>query len=88
MKKIYVVGIGAGEFASTEMAMRLAKEHPHCEIVCISSIEEMPMEDRIKSHSIGIHTFKCHPINTVALIDTQKVDRKRKGHERPYKYHR
>ena len=86
--KIYVIGADHSGKASLEMLERIKAENPNLDIVSVSSIEDIPINDRIKLHSTGIYEFKCPPIVTPTLTCAEKFNKKRKGHERPYKYHR
>jgi hypothetical protein len=90
MKKVYVIGAGTGLNASKE-AIIVLNLNENDEIICVNSIEDVPLEERIKSDPAVIqyiHKFTARPeLPELNLIDIRK-DKKKKGHERPYKFHR
>lgn len=89
MRKVYVIGVGTGSDAMTT-ARRLLADTPDVELICVNSMEDVPLEERMKSVNdsiMQIHTIKPqHIFEDLKLIET--YHKKRKGHERPYKYHR
>jgi hypothetical protein len=88
IKKIYIIGAGSGK-ASIEKVKRDLKLKEDIKIILVESMEEIPLEDRLNSNpSIiqQIHKFSAHPI--LRPITYYNDNKKRKGHERPYKYHR
>ena len=87
MKKVFVIGAGTGSDA-VEKAKKILKLKDEVEIICVESMEDIPFNERIKSDPSviqQIHEFKPFlKMEVVPYFD----DKKRKGHERPYKYHR
>jgi hypothetical protein len=87
MKKVFVIGAGTG-LEAIEKAKKVLELKEDVEIICVESMEDVPFKERLKSDpSIiqQIHKFKALPKFEIPFIET---DKKRKGHERPYKYHR
>jgi len=87
MKKVFVIGAGTGLYA-IEKAKKLLQLKEEVEIICVESMENIPLSERVKSDSSviqKIHEFKASPKIYVAPYFH---DKKKKGHERPYKFHR
>ena len=87
MKKVLVIGAGNG-LDVIEKAKKTLELKGEVEILCVESMKDIPFNERIKSDPSviqQIHEFKALPkIEVAPYFD----DKKRKGHERPYKYHR
>lgn len=85
MKKIYVIGIGAG-IEAIEKAKKILELKEEAEIICVESMDEIPINKRLKSDST---IQQIHKLSAPKIIPytTFFEDKKRKGHERPYKYH-
>ena len=88
MKKVFVIGAGTG-LDAIEKAKKVLELKGEVEIICVESIEDVPFNERLKSDPSviqQIHKFSAPPIlPEMTFYDTNK---KRKGHERPYKFHR
>lgn len=87
MRKVYVIG---AENMDIEKIRRIISTPDNVEIICVKNMEEIPLEDRLKSDPSvihQIHEFKTCPIvpATYSYFGTEK---RVKGHERPYKFHR
>ncbi len=87
MKKVFVIGAGTG-LDAIEKAKKVLELKGEVEIICVESMEDVPFSERLKSDPSviqQIHELKAPPIIQVPYFET---DKKRKGHERPYKFHR
>ena len=87
MKKVFVIGAGTG-LDAIEKAKKVLELKEDVEIICVESMEDVPFKERLKSDpSIiqQIHKLEALPKFEIPFIET---DKKRKGHERPYKFHR
>ena len=87
MKKVFVIGAGTG-LDAIEKAKKVLELKGEVEIICVENMEDIPFSERIKSDPSviqQIHELKASPIIPVTYFET---DKKRKGHERPYKFHR
>ena len=87
MKKVFVIGAGTG-LDAIEKAKKVLELKGEVEIICVKNMEDIPFSERIKSDPSviqQIHELKAPPIIQVPYFET---DKKRKGHERPYKFHR
>jgi NADH dehydrogenase FAD-containing subunit len=88
MRTVYVIGAGVGSEA-VETAKQVLQIKGDFKIVCVEDMEEIPLKDRLSSVAGNIMTINkitAPPIiPQVRLID---FENKRKGHERPYKYHK
>lgn len=88
MKKVYVIGAGTGLNASKE-AITVLNLNENDEIICVNSIEDVPLEERIKSDPSviqQIHKFSAPPI--IPVMPFFETGKEKKGHERHYKFHR
>lgn len=86
MKKVYFIGAGIGLDAHIEAA-RVALSIPDTiPIVCVSKVEDIPIEDRMQQISELI-SIKAPPILEFPEINWERPE-KRKGHERQYKFHK
>jgi hypothetical protein len=84
MKKVFVIGAGTG-LDAIEKAKKFLELKEDVEIICVESIEDVPLPERLNSDLSEIHKFSAPPIlSSLTYFD----DKKRKGYERPYKYHR
>lgn len=86
MTKVYVIGYLKGDIESIRIAANIPE---NTEIVCISSVEEIPIEERLNPglKQVGIHQLTlCE--NTPNPIHWEKPNKKIKGYERPYKFHK
>ena len=87
MKKVLVIGAGNG-LDVIEKAKKTLELKGEVEIICVESMKGIPFNKHIKSDPSviqQIHEFNAlHKIEVAPYFD----DKKRKGHERPYKYHR
>jgi cysteine synthase len=87
MKKVFVIGAGTGLDAIGK-AKKVLELKGDVEIICVESVNDVLFKERLKSDpSIiqQIHELKALPNFEMPFIETNK---KRKGHERPYKFHR
>jgi hypothetical protein len=90
MEKVFVIGAGTGVDA-IEKAKKILALKEDIEIICVESMEDIPFNERIKSDPSliqQIHQFSASQIIPVMPYFDDFKDKKRKGHERPYKYHR
>lgn len=88
MKKVFVIGAGTG-LDAIEKAKKVLELKGDVEIICVERMEDVPFNERLKSDPSviqQIHKFSAQPI--LAEITFMDTDKKRKGYERPYKYHR
>ena len=82
-KKIYVIGAGHIDIEKIRLAVNIPES---TEIILVNSKEDIPFEERMKS---DLSVREITPIKLIPrdnLITVFPV--KRKGHERPYKFHR
>lgn len=92
MKKVFVTGVDNNDNFILEKIRKSLKLDAKTEIVCVNSLEDIPIEDRINLNSeiSSIHEVNKllapPPIPDITFIDPSKE--KRKGYERPYKYHK
>lgn len=94
IKTIYVIGAD-NPSAAMEIAKKTlesADSVDHLNVVCVNSIEYIPLNERAKAE-LGdiqeVHRITARP-EMFDLPDLLYTDRgtRRKGHERPYKYHK
>ncbi len=87
MKKVFVIVAGTG-LDAIEKAKKTLELKGEVEIICVESMKDIPFNERIKSDPSVIQ--QIHEINALPKIEVAPYfdDKKRKGHERPYKYHR
>lgn len=85
MKKVYFIGVGIGEehIAAARTSLHIAADIP---IICVSSVENIPIEDRMQQIS-EMRSLKAYPILEIPEINWEKPI-KNKGYERQYKFHR
>ena len=89
MKKVFVIGAGTG-LDAIEKAKKVLELKGDIEIICVESMEDVPFNERIKSDPSviqQIHKF-TNPRLAEPYVPYFETDKKRKGHERPYKFHR
>lgn len=90
MKKAFIIG-SVSDLAIERIKLGLGLKED-VEIICVESIEDVPIQERLKyagSHIHDIHTLKKLEEDIKLLPSIHYAeDKKRKGHERPYKYHR
>lgn len=90
MSKIYLVGIGKNIDLNRLEEIIIAANMPvNAEVICVSSVEEIPIEERSNSSLVieSVHKLTlCERIPD--LICLEKPDEKIKGWQRPYKFHR
>lgn len=88
MKKVFVIGAGIGAGA-IETAKKVLELKDDIEIVCVESMDDIPLRERIKSDpSVVQQIHKFSAPREIPQTPYFYADEKRKGHERPYKYHR
>lgn len=86
MSKVYV--IGSDETNVRKITEEILADNKSAEIIFIKDIEDIPFEERLKSVNPPMIIENYKFINHPDLTSTVFFDKKRKGHERPYKYHR
>ena len=97
-KKVYVID-KSGDFSYTEKLREILGCSEDTEIICIQTLEQIPLEVRIKEEILreeGLkHESLIEEIN--GIISTPydlnnstaiKAKGKYKGYEKPYKYHK
>jgi len=90
MKKVYVIGAGIG-LNAIETAKKVLEIKEEVEIICVENMEDVPPSDRIKSDVSTIrqiHNYYSAPPILPSIYFDDIDEPKRKGHERPYKFHR
>lgn len=80
MIKIYV--IGASSIAEAKKVFKLNNDD--IELIPVNSKEDIPINDRFTSAIAELHKF--HAPETLPTNYFERNDKK--GHERPYKYHK
>lgn len=88
MEKVFVVGVGTG-LDAIEKAKKVLELKGDVEIICVETIEDIPFSERVKSVGssiMEIHKYSAPPF--LPVMTYEHIDKKKKGHERPYKYHR
>ena len=87
MKKVYVIVAGAGDDAK-EKANKVLELQDDVEIICVDSVQDIPIDERslIYNNVMEVHKFIARPLFTD--IQYEYIPKKRKGHERQYKYHK
>jgi hypothetical protein len=88
MKKVFVIGAGTG-LDAIEKAKKVLELKGEVEIICVESMEDIPFNERIKSDPSviqQIHKFSAPPI--IPVMPFFETGKEKKGHERPYKFHR
>lgn len=89
-RKIYVIGVGA-DIKAVELAKKILEleNNNNIEIICVENENDIPADVRFLSDASKIrHIFKLEaPIKSI--INPQFFyEKKHKGHERPYKFHK
>lgn len=88
MKKVFVIGAGIGTDA-IETAKKVLDLKDDVEIICVENMEDIPLKERIKSDpSVIQQIHKFSAPREIPLMPYFHTDKKKKGHERPYKFHR
>lgn len=88
MKKVFIIGAGTG-LDAIEKAKKLLELKGVIEIICVESMEDVPFNERLKSDpSVIQQIYKISSPPILSPITFFDADKKRKGHERPYKFHR
>ena len=89
MNKVYLIGVGVGEehIAAARVALLIPED---AQVVCVSKVEDIPIEDRMSLRpdftQIEVHKLTlCERLPDPICWERPE---KRKGYERPYKYHR
>lgn len=88
MSKVYVIGHFEGYIETIRVAANIPTD---AEVICVSSVEEIPIEERARQglKQVGIHQLTLHNEELLPNpISWEKPYKKIKGHERPYKFHR
>lgn len=87
MKKIFVIGLGKGTVAIEKVKEILALKE-NAEVILIEKLDDIPLEERKLAKVQEIHKFSAPTI--LPEIDNMRYydNKKYKGHERPYKYHK
>ena len=78
MSKVIVIGCSAG----SKMALEIMKEHADSDILFYDNAENVPITER------GLKSIECHNLTLLPRVELPFIPRQKKGHERPYKYHR
>lgn len=90
-RKIYVIGSGS-ELVSRERIKKILEANGCDKAVFIGSISDIPEKERFSSELLVISGLHKHstpiPIRPIIKDIQYETEPKRKGHERPYKYHR
>lgn len=87
MDKVYVIGTGHNSDQINRMISELClREKP--EIIYVESMEDIPIAERLNSANPNI-IVPALKLKAPKLPESHFiVDKKYKGHERPYKFHR
>lgn len=87
MKKVFVIGAGTG-LDAIEKAKKTLELKGDVEIILVETLEDIPLKERFSSDPSVIQ--QIHKFETLPRIEVAPYfpDKKRKGHERPYKFHR
>lgn len=85
MRKCFLIGahVGPEHIAKAREVLSLPED---VQIVCVSKVEDIPIEDRMQQIS-EMRSLKAPPIMEIPQINWERPDKK-KGHERQYKFHR
>lgn len=88
-RKVYVIGAGID---STEIERAKAIiGRKDIEVICVNSKDDLPKDDALAYDILVVsqmHKYQAHPPIPELKVVTYEPEPKRKGHERPYKYHR
>ena len=86
MSKVYLIGTSISEAKVAEI--RVAANIPtDTEVICVSSVEEIPIEERPITRPLEVHKLTlCEKLPDP--ICWEKPNKKVKGWQRPYKFHR
>jgi len=87
MKTVYVIGAGVGPDA-IDRAKKLLELKDDDKIVCVESMEDVPVTERMKLEHPNIQQILKIEAPPIPEPIQYFEDKKRKGHERPYKFHR
>lgn len=87
MKKVFVIGAGTS-LVAIEKAKKVLELKDDVDIICVESLEDIPFNERLKSDPSVIQ--QIHEFSTPPILPSMTYfnDKKRKGYERPYKFHR
>jgi hypothetical protein len=89
MKKVIVIGTGHLDLEEFKLIHQVPEG---VEIIQYEKIEDIPLEDRYNPTDIS-RVISNYELNNVKVPELKAhsyefVNNKRKGHERPYKFHR
>jgi hypothetical protein len=88
MKKIFVIGAGTDPDA-IERAKKILELKDDVEVVCVKTIEDVPPDERFKQCTPAVQEiYKISAPPVLPPMTFFDKGKKKKGHERPYKYHR
>jgi len=79
--KVYIIGGSKIDTAILKAELNLPA---NAELVCVESMEDVPLPERVQSVPLQVYEFKLTKPVSMPFIDTKKY----RGHERPYKYHK
>jgi predicted aconitase with swiveling domain len=82
MKKLYVIGASQ----NSDALAKIIAENPNLDVVCVNSVDEIPLTERIKSVNKNIVEIK--QIQLKPNYYQPYFKEKKKNHERPYKFHK
>jgi hypothetical protein len=94
-KKVYVID-RSGDFNYTEKLREILGCSEDTEIICVQTLEQIPLEVRLKEEILreeGLkHESLIEEINEIKMCPRMeelcRIKSTYKGHERPYKYHK
>lgn len=80
MEKVYVIGAASIETAKAALGLK-----EDVEIICITSVEDIPFSERIK-----LTAPKIERIHELSMIPKTTCfdDNKKANHKKPYKFHK
>lgn len=84
MNKVYVIGHLKGDIETIRVAANIPA---NTEIICVSSVEEIPIKERPSCLKQSVHKLTI-PDRLPDPIYYEKPFKKVKGWQRPYKFHR
>lgn len=85
MRKCFLIGAHVGP-EHTAKAREVLSLPEDVQIICVSKVEDIPIEDRMQQISEMRRLNAPPPLLEIPQIYWEKP--KKKGHEPPYKYHR